>query len=81
MPSLIRYLVAGIGTTADAADLVSYLLFEPAFCQRLLNLGYLDALARTNDIANFLSSEDPHWSAEAKIPQTSEPWGFSETAQ
>ena len=81
MPNLIRYLMAGIGTTADAADLVSYLLFEPAFSQRLLKLGYLDALARANEIANFLSSEDQHWSAEAKIPQTSEPWGFSESAK
>jgi len=74
LPNLIRYLVAGLGTTTDAADMISYLLFEPAFCQRLLNLGYLDALARTTEIEHFLRFEAPHWSTQTKIPQTLDSW-------
>lgn len=58
MPRLIRYLVAGLGTLAEAADMVSYLLFEPAFCQRLLDLGYRDALAREDEIEGFFTSTE-----------------------
>lgn len=59
MPRLIRYLLAGLGSTAEAADVISYLLFEPRFCQRLSDLGYKDALARRDEIANFLQCASP----------------------
>jgi NTE family protein len=53
LPRLIRYLVAGLGSLQEASDLVSYLLFEPGFCTRLLELGYQDALAKESDIQRF----------------------------
>lgn len=56
MPRLIRYLLAGLGSTAEAADVISYLLFEPRFCQRLSDLGYKDALARRDEITAFLKA-------------------------
>ena len=54
MPRMIRYLMAGLGSLVEAADMVSYLLFEPAFLTRLLDLGYSDALRRQDEISDFL---------------------------
>lgn len=56
MPRLIRYLLAGLGSSAEAADVISYLLFEPRFCERLSDLGYKDAIARRDEIADFLQA-------------------------
>ena len=56
MPRIIRYLIAGLGTAVEAADLISYLLFEPAFCGRLLDLGYADAISSRESITEFFTS-------------------------
>lgn len=56
MPRLIRYLIAGLGSAVEAADLISYLLFEPSFCCRLLDLGYKDAMAQEKAIVEFFTS-------------------------
>lgn len=53
MPRLIRYLFAGLGSLSEASDMISYLLFEPPFCKRLLKLGYADALAKKQDILDL----------------------------
>lgn len=44
MPKLLRHMLRGLGSDAEASDLISYLLFEPAFTQRLTRLGYEDAV-------------------------------------
>lgn len=44
MPKILRHLVRGLGTDDEASDLISYLLFEPAFTQKLTQLGYNDAM-------------------------------------
>jgi NTE family protein len=55
MPRLVRYLVRGMGNLADAADVISYLLFEPGYCLSLIDLGYRDVLARRDEVITFLS--------------------------
>ncbi len=55
MPRILGYLVAGLGDLREASDLVSYLLFEPAFINRLLQLGYQDAMSRRDEIEEFFS--------------------------
>lgn len=55
MPLLIKYLVSGLGSLDEAADLISYLLFEPAFTRRLIDLGYSDAFSRRKDIEVFFT--------------------------
>lgn len=57
LPRLVRYLLKGLGPLEDASELISYLLFEPAFCQELIRLGYKDGLNQEEQITRFL--QDP----------------------
>ncbi len=55
MPRLIRHLLDGLGTPeAQSADLISYLLFDGAYSQALIDIGYRDADARHEEIEAFL---------------------------
>lgn len=54
-PSMLRYLLKGIGASGHAGeDLLSYLAFEPIYVRRVMELGYADTLARRDEIAEFL---------------------------
>jgi NTE family protein len=58
MPSVVRYLLEGLGTPdAQSADLMSYLLFDSAYTRALLDIGYQDAAARADEIEAFLRTE------------------------
>jgi NTE family protein len=54
LPRVVRYLLKGLGPLEEAAEIISYLLFEPKFCKTLIDLGYEDAYALQDRIANFL---------------------------
>lgn len=56
LPRVVRYLLKGLGPLEDAAELISYLLFEPEFCQTLIKLGYSDAKQKKQEIVEFLST-------------------------
>lgn len=57
LPATLRYLLSGIGATADRGwDLVSYLAFEPIYIRRLVELGYQDTLARHREIEQFFAA-------------------------
>ncbi len=54
-PPTLRYLLKGIGATGSAGeDLLSYLAFEPVYVSRVMELGYGDAMARRDEIEEFL---------------------------
>jgi len=53
LPGAIKYLFKGLGTSSEASELVSYLLFEPVYCSYLVELGYNDTVARTDEIMKF----------------------------
>jgi NTE family protein len=55
LPRFIRYLLKGLGPLEDASELISYLLFEPDFCQALIALGYRDGMKQQKQIEQFLS--------------------------
>ena len=55
LPSVIRYLVAGLGSSKEASEMTSYLLFDPEFCGRLIEIGYKDGLANQVAIRKFLT--------------------------
>lgn len=59
-PAMLRYLLKGIGASGQAGeDLLSYLAFEPIYVKRVMDLGYADAMARRDEIEEFLFGEPP----------------------
>src|SRR5690606_18132875 len=58
LPRPVRYLFRRIGAMRPGgANLVSYLLFERAYCRALIGLGYADAMMRRREILDFLETE------------------------
>ncbi len=54
IPWTIRGLLRGAGAWGAGWKVPSYLLFEPAFCVELIELGYEDAMRRKDEIGSFL---------------------------
>lgn len=56
LPKTIRYFLRGLGAlNKDGTSLLSYLLFEKAFCRELIALGYSDTIKRRDEVMAFLS--------------------------
>jgi NTE family protein len=53
LPRSMRILLYG-ALTRRGSNLVSYLLFEKAYCRALIQLGYEDTMRRTDDLMEFL---------------------------
>lgn len=55
MPWPIKLLLRGIGAQrSDGSELISYLLFEAAYCRDLIKLGYQNAVVQKDAILEFL---------------------------
>jgi len=54
LPRVIRYLVGGLGSSREASELTSYLLFDPEFCGELVKTGYRDVMENRETISAFL---------------------------
>lgn len=55
LPAGFRYLTRSLGTReTDSSDLLSFLMFQPDYLQRLLRMGEEDAEARLDDLGNLL---------------------------
>ena len=55
MPKSMRFFLRGPGATrASGAGVLSYLLFEPGYCNELIELGYQDAMAQKGALCRFL---------------------------
>ena len=57
LPKVIQYLLRGMGTTEEASDIISYLLFDSGYCSYLVELGYKDTLAQRKEIEAFFTSD------------------------
>ena len=56
LPNTFRFMTRGLGTQETRSnDLLSLLMFQPDYLQRMLDLGYADAKAREAEIAAFLA--------------------------
>lgn len=53
VPPVVRYLMRGLGTDESITELLSYLLFDPAFTTRLIAAGRDDVHAARADILRF----------------------------
>jgi NTE family protein len=61
LPRSIRWLLRGLGATSrGGATLISYLLFEPGYCQALIDLGYRDTMAKRAEVETFVTSPRVH---------------------
>ena len=57
-PRAVRLLLRGMGAfNAGGRQLISYLLFEKAYCEELIALGYRDAMARKDHLLPFIAGE------------------------
>jgi NTE family protein len=56
LPTSFRYLTRSLGTReTDSSDLLSFLMFQPDFLQRLLTMGEEDAEERLDDLRGLLA--------------------------
>jgi NTE family protein len=56
LPKVIRYLLKGLGPLEDAAEIISYLMFEKEFTQKLIEIGYEDGIKQKESIIELLTS-------------------------
>ncbi|WP_339905204.1 patatin-like phospholipase family protein [Pseudomonas guineae] len=69
MPRALRLFLRGPGATkASGAGVLSYLLFEPGYCNELIELGYQDAMAQKARLIEFLSLDRPPVPAGVPVP-------------
>ncbi|MEK6748876.1 MAG: patatin-like phospholipase family protein [Pseudomonadota bacterium] len=60
MPAPIRFLMRGLGVSPHSgSSLLSYVLFERAYCRELINLGYQDAMLKREQIVEFFDVRRP----------------------
>ena len=52
----LRYFVKGLGNLKDSADLISYILFETRYIQKLIELGRGDAHLQEKEILEFFGA-------------------------
>lgn len=57
LPSVIKYLLGGLGSPKEASELTSYLLFEPNFLKTLIYLGYERGQQSKLEIIDFLKGK------------------------
>ncbi|CAN5618777.1 patatin-like phospholipase family protein [soil metagenome] len=57
-PRMVRFLMRGLGTReSESPDWLSMVLFEPAYIERMMEIGEADAEARIDELAEFLNGD------------------------
>ena len=54
LKTMVKFLVNRLGSDEEVSDLVSYILFEPSYTNRLIELGKKDALNQKEQIKKFI---------------------------
>ena len=57
LPRMIRYLLKGLGSLEEASEIVSYLLFDPSYCQQLIEMGYEDGMKEKEQIKRMIGED------------------------
>ena len=59
LPGLFRFLVRGLGTReTESPDMLSFLLFEPGYLARIMEMGERDGEARMGEVEHLLAPQD-----------------------
>ena len=59
LPKSFRYLTRALGTReTESPDFLSLVLFQPDYLEALIDIGQKDAMARSDEIADFLHADD-----------------------
>ena len=66
VPPIVRYLMRGLGTDESITELLSYLLFDPAFTGQLIELGRNDVVAGRREIERFFAADGEQPEADAQ---------------
>lgn len=53
-PKLIDFLMQGLGSVDESAELASYILFVSSFTRDLVEIGYMDAMEQKNNLLKWL---------------------------
>jgi NTE family protein len=56
LPPMMRFLMSGLGSAKESAEILSYLAFDPVYLGALVDLGYKDVLAQKSILLQFLRS-------------------------
>jgi NTE family protein len=68
LPKALRLFLRGPGATrSSGAGVLSYLLFEPGYCNELIELGYQDAMAKKSQLIAFLGLGEPGMPSEVAV--------------
>lgn len=54
LPQLFKFLMGGLGSPKESAEILSYLTFLPSYCTHLVDLGYSDLMSRKESLSHFL---------------------------
>ncbi len=58
LPPAVRFFMRGIGgLSSNSTSLLSYLLFDKAYCRDLIALGYADTINRREEVMGFLDAK------------------------
>jgi len=54
LPPILRFLISGLGTPTESAEILSYLTFVPEYATILVDMGYQDIMAQKEKLVQFL---------------------------
>jgi len=55
LPPMLRFLISGLGSAHESAEILSYLTFDPIYLNSLVDLGYSDLLKQKENLIQLLS--------------------------
>lgn len=57
LPPVLRFLISGLGSAHESAEILSYLTFDPIYLNALVDLGYKDLSKQKENLIQLLSLE------------------------
>lgn len=55
LPPVLRFLLTGLGSPKESAEILSYLTFDPMYLNALVDLGYADTLKQKENLIQILA--------------------------